>query len=192
MKSPLLCPLAQSEPPLLENLTAEQARNCVKIFGELPYSPADAELAALVAREISEKSRLGFGQVKIKHEIPEKMAEFLRANGFRITPCYLTIVVYPSSGLIHTETHSMIQWSDTANEPAIPNGWFLSKEESIEDTQKYLDQYRKDQEETNKRLEESLGKWRDIQRSWERPDTSRFGILVALLVLVFIIYFLTL
>lgn len=138
MKTPTpICPLGlRLDTPPLEQLTAEEARNCVKAFGDLPYSPADAELAATVAEAIAKHAHLGFGEVRLDRAIPEKMAETLRARGFRVFGRYAASSMLGNSmftmnfyGRVHPSTS--IQWQDNLPEPPIGENIFDSFEEAL-------------------------------------------------------------
>lgn len=136
-----ICPLAKPELKPLEQLTAEEARNSVKAFGDLPYSPADAKLAAELSELISKHAALGFGEVRFGYAIPDKMDETLKSRGFKIYPRWTAFVqtkhisgkpIREHSFLFNgcTFISTWIQWDDTLPEPPFESNTFSSESEA--------------------------------------------------------------
>lgn len=81
--NPLTCPLAAKQP--LADLTAESARNAVKTFEGLDYSPEEASTAAYVEEQITKHSRLGFTQCVLQDmKVSDKMRTYLESKGFHV------------------------------------------------------------------------------------------------------------
>jgi len=123
------CPLnsqALSEP--LENLSAEEARKCVKVFDTLPYSPAEANAAREVAVLISEHARLGFGEVEYSGCLSDKLIDTLKSKGFRVCERWLVTHHLPSGrdSFYSAKQRLTIQWALDIPEPPLSDWSFAS------------------------------------------------------------------
>jgi hypothetical protein len=111
-------------PPLtdsLDELTAEKCRQCVKQFEELDYSPAEAETAEKLGKEIAKHAQLGFREFVFKSELSDKMKAFLQRRGFHVVPIYsFRDEYYEFIGIFrYGDGSTFIQWGVPPSDPVI-------------------------------------------------------------------------
>jgi hypothetical protein len=149
---------------MTEELTAEKLANCQKLFGDLPYTPQDADNALEIAKEIEEKSKLGFGEVNLDYITP-MMQETLKNKGFKVIEIFyceysidmdwLGIFNTVYYGKYYPKTRFVLQWKKDLAMPILRSEEFLSLQECAEYcSEKSQKAYDKAVEERRKQKEE--------------------------------------
>lgn len=146
--NPVTCPVAAKQP--LADLTAESARNAVKTFEGLDYSPEEASTAAYVEEQITKHSRLGFTQCRISCygkdlHLSDKLIKCLTSpeRRFHVT-VWWTAGVRPVHYMCSKpdfftdiQEHTLVSWGDPY--PA-PEGTYATWEEAHEVAVKLADE----------------------------------------------------
>lgn len=199
--NPVTCPLAAKQP--LADLTAESARNAVKTFEGLDYSPEEASTAAYVEEQITKHSRLGFTQCRISCygkdlHLSGKLIKCLTSpeRRFHVT-VWWTAGVRPVHYLCSkpdfftdVQEHTVVSWGEPV--PA-PEGTYATWGEAHEVATKLADKSKAAWEALNAEIEaKALKETEEAQRHAKQPAPTPppSGCLPLLLALPTALYFL--